>query len=121
MRIKTILLTALGFLFLGMGGIGLLLPVWPTTPFVLISFACFSGTPTLRARIMKIGFFKEHIENYKLRTGLSRKTVMISLAYLWGMLLLSICFVQSLYLLFLMVCIGMAVTIHILCMSRSKE
>lgn len=120
MRIKTILLTALGFLFLGMGGVGLLLPVWPTTPFVLISFACFSGTPTLRAQIMKIGFFKEHIENYKLRTGLSKKTVIISLAYLWGMLLLSLCLVQKIWLLALLICIGIIVTIHILCISKSK-
>ncbi len=68
MRIKPFLLNALGFLLLGLGAIGLLLPVWPTTPFVLAAAACFAGSPTIRARIMKIPFFREHIENYRLRT-----------------------------------------------------
>lgn len=121
MRIKVILLTALGFVFLGMGGIGLFLPIWPTTPFVLISFACFSGTPTLRAYIMKINFFKEHIENYKSRTGLSKKTVSISLTYLWGMLVLSISFIQTLWVAILLLGIGLAVTLHILWIAQSKN
>ena len=62
LQLKTIMLTGLGLIFLGLGAIGLLLPVWPTTPFVLASVACFSSAPRIKARIMKISFFKEHIE-----------------------------------------------------------
>lgn len=120
MQLKIILFTGLGFLFLGLGFIGVFLPVWPTTPFVLLSAACFSYMPSMRARIMKIPFFKEYIDNYKLKTGLSRKTVIISLSYLWGMLLISILLMKTLWISLLLLLIGLAVTIHILWVSRIK-
>lgn len=121
MPFKVILLTTLGFFFLAAGAIGLLLPVWPTTPFVLIAAACFSCTPRLRAQIMRIGFFREHIENYERRTGLGRKTVAISLGYLWAMLLLSVYCLDTLWVRLLLLFIGAAVTVHILCIARPKE
>jgi len=120
-RMKTLLLTIIGFLFLGMGAIGLLLPVWPTTPFILAAVACFSSAPRIRARIMRISFFREHIENYENRTGLSHKTVWISLVWLWGMMLLSMVLMQNLWISLLLIFIGAAVTSHILLMARAKS
>lgn len=69
---------------------------------------------------MKIGFFREHIENYERRTGLSKRTVGISLGYLWGMMILSIALIQTLWIRLLLLAIGAAVTVHILWMARSK-
>lgn len=120
MRLKKFLLTGLGFIFLGLGAVGLLLPVWPTTPFVLLSFACFSSSPRMRAYLMKIAFFREHIENYESRKGLSQKTVRISLIWLWSMLLFSVLLTRTLQISLLLFLIGGAVTCHILWMARSK-
>ncbi len=120
MSLKTILLTGLGFLFLGLGAIGLLLPLWPTTPFVLVSVVCFSASPRMQGRIMKIPFFREHVENYQCRAGLSRKTVYLSLGWLWGMLLLSMALLETLWFSLLLFFIGIAVTGHILCMAKAK-
>lgn len=116
-HIKTILLTIFGFLFLGMGAIGVLLPIWPTTPFVLAAAACFSCSPHLKARIMKISFFKEYITNYEQGTGLSRKTVLVSLSYLWSMLILSMVLLHKSWISLLLVTVGVAVSTHILQMS----
>lgn len=120
MGLKKFLLTSFGFLFLGLGAVGLVVPIWPTTPFILVSAACFSYAPQIREKIMKISFFREHIENYQCRTGLTRKTVIISLGYLWSMLLISIGIIQSVWISLLLSFIGMAVTIHILFIAKAK-
>ncbi len=118
--IKNALLIAAGFLFLLIGAIGLFLPVWPTTPFVLLSAGCLAGSPRLRMKIMRIGFFREHIENYQNRQGLSNKTLAFSLAYLWGMLLISMLLILKPWMTLLLSAIGIAVTIHLLCMAKRK-
>lgn len=120
MKLKALLLTSLGILLLILGAIGLVLPILPTTPFVLASAACLSSTPRLKAQIMKIKFFKEYIDTYKNRNGLSQKTVLISLTYLWAMLAISIFLVDVPWKIFLFIFIGIAVTIHILWVSRDR-
>lgn len=121
MQIKTIFLTTFGYIFLGLGAIGLVLPILPTTPFVILSAACFSGTPHIRAKVMKLKFFREHIENYEKRTGLAKKTVIISLSYLWGMLIISMLVMKRPLLTLLLIVIGICVTTHILWVARPKD
>lgn len=118
---KRFLCISFGLIFLILGVIGLLLPILPTTPFILASFACFSTTPRLRLRIMKIPFLKEYIVNYESRSGLSKKIVIISLSWLWGMMFLSIALIKVSWISFILVLIGVAVTIHILWIARAKR
>ena len=115
------MLASVGFIFLGLGAIGLLLPVWPTTPFVLVSVACFSSTPRIKSRIMEITFFKEHIENYEHRTGLSKKTFWVSMCWLWGMLILSMHLTHNTLNIVLLFIVGISVTFHILWMSKGRK
>lgn len=120
MQLRKFLRIFFGFIFLGLGAIGLILPILPTTPFVLLAFWCFSATPRIRKQLMKINFFREHVENYADRKGLSRKTLIISLVWLWAMLLVSIILLMNMLLAFLLVFIGVAVTRHILYMASAK-
>lgn len=121
MKIGAMLLIAAGFILLAMGAIGLFLPIWPTTPFVLGAAGCFSGSPRLRAMIMKVGFFREHIENYQNRRGLSGKVVASSLIFLWGMLFISGIIIRAYWSTALFLVIGTAVTIHILYMAKKQD
>ena len=121
MRIKSFIRTSLGFSFLGLGAVGLILPVWPTTPFVLASFACFSSSPKIRAHILKISFFREYIENYEHGNGLCKRTFWISLIWLWGMLILSMIITQSLWITLLLSFIGLAVSVHIIWVSKARK
>lgn len=121
MKIGSMLLIVAGFILLALGAIGLFLPVWPTTPFVLGAAGCFSGNERLRAMIMKNGFFREYIENYQNHQGLSKKVVVSSLGFLWGMLTLSAIMISAMWSTTLFLIIGIAVTLHILYMARRKK
>lgn len=121
MEIKTIVRTGLGFSLLGLGAVGLILPLWPTTPFVLASFACFSTSPKIRAQILQVPFFNEYIKHYEEGKALTGHTVRVSLIWLWSMLVGSMLVVKTLWLTFLLIFIGCAVSIHILWIARTKK
>ncbi|MFA5542249.1 MAG: YbaN family protein [Bacilli bacterium] len=121
MQFRKVILSFFGFVFLGMGGIGVFLPVWPTTPFVLLSFACFSSTPKIKNYIMKNSFFKEHIENYEKRNGLSTRILIISMVWLWSMLIVSFIFVDYIYIRLLLIIVGISVSLHLLVMTKPKD
>lgn len=120
MRVKNILLCIAGFFFLTMGAIGLLLPIWPTTPFVLLAAGCFASTPSVYDRMMKIPFFNEYIRNYKDKKGLRPQTVAVSLVFLWGMLIFSMFKMSVPWAVPLLGTIGAAVTVHIILIARPK-
>lgn len=104
-----------------LGAVGLFLPLWPTTPFLLVAAACFSCVPRLKAKLMRIPFVRDHISNYQNRVGLPRKTVIVNLVFLWGILLISCTFVKSVWLMGLLSAVGAAVTVHILHMAKPKN
>ena len=77
---KSIIVIGLGYVFLCIAVIGIVIPIWPTTPFVLISVACFSSSPNMRKTILRFPFFKEHIENYSNKKGLSKKSPYVAIS-----------------------------------------
>ena len=121
MSAKDVLLTGAGFILLIIGMIGIFVPIWPTTPFVLLAIACFSRNPKIRERLLQNEFIHDHYYNYKERNGLSKKNVTFSLLFLWSVLLISIYFTDTIWIMVLLACIGTAVTIHILCMAKPKK
>ncbi|MEA4893107.1 MAG: YbaN family protein [Peptococcaceae bacterium] len=121
MNIKNILLLGAGFLLLGMGAVGVLLPVWPTTPFVLAAAGCFASHPKLHQRMMRLPFFSEYIRNYQEKRGLPKKTVAVSLVFLWGMLLISALCIRKPWVLCILALVGAGVTVHILWISKARK
>ena len=121
MGIKNILLTTAGIIFLGLGAIGLFLPVWPTTPFVLAAVGFLGCNPTLQEKVLQVPFVREYANSYYHKKGLSGKTVGLSLVFLWTMLLLSALTIKKLWLTCLLAVIGISVTIHIVWVSRDRS
>ena len=118
---KNILLTIAGLIALILGGIGAFIPVWPTTPFVLLSFGLLSSTPNIQNRILDIKFFREYIESYHYKKGISKKTFIKSITFLWVMLVLSIFNVNNTKIRILLILIGVCVSIHIYWVSRDRR
>jgi uncharacterized membrane protein YbaN (DUF454 family) len=118
---KKIILLSCGFLCLALGGIGMFIPVLPTTPFVLVAAACFSVSPPVQRRIYKIKFFREYLDSYKKGTPIDIKTRVISISALWVMLIASMIIAQKMIMFIILPIVGIAVTIHLLTIGRRKR
>lgn len=66
--------TFAGFMALGLGGIGIILPLLPTVPFVILAAFCFArGSPRLEAWLVDHRRFGPHIRAWRERGAVSRK------------------------------------------------
>ena len=81
------ILAALGFLALGLGILGVFLPLLPTTPFVLVAAACFSkSSPSLHNYLITHRIFGQTIADWE-QHGVIRiraKIIAISMILLLG-------------------------------------
>jgi uncharacterized membrane protein YbaN (DUF454 family) len=120
--VKRALLLISGFACLGLGAVGIALPIMPTTPFVICAAVCFSASsPSLYGRLAKMRYFGEYIRNYREGTGISRGARLAGLIMLWAMLAFSAVFVQSTEIRILLACIGAAVSVHLLMLRGTKR
>lgn len=106
----------LGSLFLGLGILGIFLPLLPTTPFLLLAAACFArSSKKLYEWLLNNRWFGSYIRNYREGKGIPLKVKIASLALLWMAIVYSTVFVASGFLVrFILVLIAICVTIHIL-------
>jgi uncharacterized membrane protein YbaN (DUF454 family) len=115
MEIKRLIFFTLGATFLGVGVIGIVIPVLPTTPLVLASFLCFSQSSKKAEKwISNNRYFGSYIENYKTKKGVPLDVKLKSILFLWVMLIASIILIDQYSLHLLLILVGVAVTAHIL-------
>ena len=117
-----VLLIALGIFFMGLGFVGIFVPVLPTTPFVLLSAALFARSSDRFYRWL-IGnrFFGRYIKNYREGKGLPLRVKLSAIIILWITIALSIVFgVEILAVQIMLVMVGIGVTVHIAMIKKSK-
>ena len=118
---KRIVLTFLGCLALVLGGIGILLPLLPTTPFVLLAAGCFSASsPRLYRRLEQSRLFGEYLRNYRDKTGISRGARFRALFFLWLTIGISLFFLRPLHLRIVLGAVCLCVTIHLLTIPKQR-
>ena len=89
MRIQKLLFIALGFIFLAFGVVGTVLPMLPTTPFVLLAAICFGkSSDRLHAWFLSTRFYHKNLENFVQRRGMTIKTkltVLFAVTFFMGL------------------------------------
>ena len=120
-EVKSIVLMALGFIFLALGAIGIFIPVLPTTPFVLLSAACFSSSSKkLNDWLLRSRLFGPFIENYRTGQGISKSRKIVSIPFLWTGLIVSMVIVRTTLTYIILCMVGVGVTIHLLTIKTRK-
>lgn len=80
-----------GWLALGFAVAGLVLPVLPTAPFVLLAAACFlRSSEHLHSWIVEHPAFGVHVRDYLAGKGLRRRSKLMAYGSLWASVLLSV-------------------------------
>jgi len=119
---RDIILTVCGFILLGLGAVGIVLPVMPTTPFVLLAAICFSkSNKKFASWLKKNRFFGPYIENYHTKQGIKKSLKIVSISILWIGLLISMSILQTVLIYIILSVVGICVTIHLLMIKTKQE
>ena len=71
----------LGLFFVGLGGLGVVLPLLPTTPFVLLAAWCFArSSPRLHRWLLESELFGPVLKDWERRRCMSRRVRRLSLS-----------------------------------------
>ncbi|OOF69750.1 YbaN family protein [Rodentibacter caecimuris] len=86
----------LGTISLILGGIGVFVPLLPTTPFLLLTLFFFAkGSDRLHQWFLQTDLYKNHLKSFDERRSLTKKTKISILAFASVMLLIGFYFTPS--------------------------
>ena len=114
-RFFRVLLLIAGWFFISLAITGAIIPLIPTTPFLLVAAACFyRSSPRFYHWLLNNKLFGKYIRDYKEKKGVPVNVKLVALIFLWSSIVVSAFFlIPILWLQILLVCIAIAVTIHI--------
>jgi uncharacterized membrane protein YbaN (DUF454 family) len=112
-----------GFLFLTLGVIGVVVPVLPTTPFLILAALCFARSSVRCYRwLLTNRVFGRYLDDYLCGRGVSRRVKAGVLVFLWAVITLSaVVFVDRLWLRVLLFVVAAGVTVHVVLLKGRKR
>lgn len=115
-RTKKTVILVIGFICLALGILGIVVPLLPTTPFLLLAAACFfRASDRLYQWLINHKLFGLYIRNYREYKAIPLKMKISSIVLLWITITFSILYVvDSTAMKIILALIGIGVTIHIL-------
>lgn len=121
-KVKRGLLTAAGCVSLGLGVVGIVVPLLPTTPFLLLSAACFlRSSKRLSDWLLSHGTLGRYIKDYRAGRGMPLRAKIVALVLLWGTISASAVFVVSaLWVRLLLLVVAVGVTVHLLAIRTKR-
>ena len=122
-NLKRSLFILAGTVCLIIGAIGILLPILPTTPFLLLAAACYyKGSERMHRWLLNNKWFGNYIRNYKEGKGISLKAKAFTLSLLWITISYSAFFVtNTLVFQIILLGIALAVSVHVMALPTFRE
>lgn len=120
--VRRVLIVA-GTIFIGLGIVGIFLPVLPTTPFLLLAAACYArSSERFYNWLLNHRWFGKYIRPYREGKGIPLKAKALSVSLIWLTILFSVIFVvHPLIVKVILIVIAMGVTIYLLSLPTLRE
>ncbi len=117
------LLYAAGWGSLGLGAMGVVLPIMPTAPFLLVSVACFAkSSPAMHRRIVKLPVIGRYLKAIDEGDGISEKTRWAAISAVGVITISTAMFLAKTTLAkTVMLAIGLSATISLLVIPRRQN
>jgi uncharacterized membrane protein YbaN (DUF454 family) len=114
-RLFRLILVVFGTLSVGLGVIGIFVPLMPTTVFLLLAAACYARSSERHyQRLVQHPWLGSYIRNSREGGGMSRRHKIVTLALLWiGIGATAVLSVDQWWLRALLGAIAIAVTVHV--------
>ena len=115
MDIRKAILIFLGTVCVGLGVLGMFLPLLPTTVFLLMAAYCYShSSERFHTWLINNRLFGSYIRNYKSGKGISMRQKVSTIAILWASIGFSIWAIgASIWIDMLLIAIAVGVTLHL--------
>lgn len=116
-RAVRISLIIVGTICLALGTVGIFVPILPTTPFLLLSAACYMrSSERMYNWLLNNRWFGEYIKNYREGKGIPIKTKILAIAILWAAILYSTVTIvdEILIMQLVLLIIAVGVSIHLI-------
>lgn len=115
-KTKKSLLIIVGTISLGLGIIGIVLPLLPTTPFLLLASYCYCrGSKRLDNWLLNNRYLGEYIRNYREGKGISLTIKVFTISLLWAVISYSAFFIMKILIVqVILVIIAIGVSIHLI-------
>lgn len=117
------LLVGVGFAAVALGMLGVVLPLLPTTPFLLLAAACFArSSERFHDWLLNMPVFGQYIRDYKAGKGVPVRVKVTALTVLWVTILTSVIWmIPVLFAKVLLIVIASVVTTHIVRLPNRRH
>jgi uncharacterized membrane protein YbaN (DUF454 family) len=114
-----VLLIAAGTISLGLGILGIVVPILPTTPFLLLTAFCYArSSKRFYNLLLNNKYLGTYIRNYLLKKGVSVKVKLYATIFLWSTIIVSLVLISAnMVVQIVLIVIAISVTVHILCLK----
>ncbi len=122
-KLKSRLFVIVGTIALGIGVVGIIIPVLPTTPFLLLAAICYMrGSQRLYNALLRNRFVGTYIRNYLEGRGMSLKMKIWTLSLLWVAIVCTAALAtNSLIIRIILAVVLIGVTVHIFLIRTVKQ